>query len=282
MNTLCSFSDLRERLAALHQKKRVAVVCAHDESTRHAVESAEQEGLIVPLWIDADTPEEACREAVRAARRGEADVLMKGKVNTDVLLRAILDKEEGLLPQGRVLTHVTCAELPAEEGDGTRLLLFTDAAVLPYPTDDQRMAQLACLLDTCRNMGIHTPRISLINCSEKVAPKAFPFTAHYINIKERARAGEFGPCVIDGPLDLKTSLSAAALSKKGILSPIEGRADGLIFPDIQAANVFYKTITLFGCPTAGMLCGASVPVVLPSRGDSSQSKLASLMLAVTC
>jgi phosphate butyryltransferase len=189
-----------------------------------------------------------------------------------------------------VLTHVTCAELsfpqhPCEggaDGDSSkRLLLFTDAAVLPYPTDEQRVAQLRCLLEVARGLGITQPRVSLINCSEKVAPKAFPFTLHYRQLKAEAEAGRFGPCIVDGPLDLKTSLSPEALRKKGLTSPIEGRADALVFPDIQAGNVFYKTLTLFGQATAGMLCGALAPVVLPSRGDCSTSKFASLMLAAS-
>ena len=282
-----SFEQLKQHLQQRCVKKRVAVVCPHDECTREALRMAEEAGFASTLVFDGQSPEEVCREAVMAVKRGDADILMKGLVNTDVLLRAILDKEGGLLPQGQVLSHVTCAELtlgqhPCEgdaEEDGKRLLLFTDAAVLPYPTDEQRVAQLRYLLDVARALGIGQPRVSLINCSEKVAPKAFPFTQHYQQLKAEAAAGRFGPCIVDGPLDLKTSLSPEALRKKGLHSPIEGRADALVFPDIQAGNVFYKTLTLFGQATAGMLCGTVAPVVLPSRGDSADSKFNSLMLA---
>jgi len=284
-----SFEQLKIHLQQRRIKKRVAVVCPHDECSREALRMASEAGFASPLVFDGESHEEVCREAVLAVRRGEADVLMKGLVNTDVLLRAILDKEEGLLPRGEVLTHVTCAELPDTEHRGEdcgkqdapgRLLLFTDAAVLPYPTDEQRVAQLRCVLQVARSLGIGQPRVSLVNCSEKVAPKAFPFTLHYRQLCEEAVAGHFGPCIVDGPLDLKTSLSPEALRKKGLSSPVGGRADALVFPDIQAGNVFYKTLTLFGCETAGMLCGTVAPVVLPSRGDSAYSKLASLMLAI--
>lgn len=283
-----SFEHLKSRLQERCVKKRVAVVCPHDECTREALRMATEAGFASALVFDGEKPEEVCRQAVAAVRRGDADILMKGLVNTDVLLRAILDKEEGLLPPGQVLSHVACAELNSmrsvcggdDEGeDGKRLLLFTDAAVLPYPTDEQRVAQLRYVLEVARALGIEEPRVSLINCSEKVAPKAFPFTLHYQQLKAEAAAGRFGRCRVDGPLDLKTSLSPEALQKKGIQSPIGGKADALVFPDIQAGNVFYKTLTLFGQATAGMLCGTVAPVVLPSRGDSAGSKFASLMLA---
>lgn len=281
-----SFDQLRETLGMRHERCRLAVVCPRDDSSREAVAAAVEAGLVEPVVFDGDEQTEACRRAVAAIRRGEADVLMKGQVNTDVLLRAILDKEEGLLPPGRVMTHVTCAEWPTEDalahgGAEKRLLLFTDPAVIPYPSCEQRVSQVDCVVHICRTIGIEQPRVAMIHCTEKVSEKTFPFLSHYMYIKERAAAGYFGPCIVDGPLDLKTSLSAAALRKKGLSSPIEGRADALVFPDIEAGNVFYKTITLFGCATAGMLVGTTVPVVLPSRGDTTASKLASIMLAGT-
>jgi phosphate butyryltransferase len=129
-------------------------------------------------------------------------------------------------------------------------------------------------------MGISQPRIGLINCTEKVNEKHFPFTVEYKELIAEAQRGDYGDCILDGPLDLKTCFSPEALHKKGIDSPLEGRADGIIFPDIQAGNVFYKTITCFcQSETAAMLCGPSVPVVLPSRGDSPQNKFYSLALA---
>ena len=132
----------------------------------------------------------------------------------------------------------------------------------------------------CQSFGIESPKISLIHCSEKVGGKFFPFTERYAEIIESANNGEFGPCVIDGPLDLKTSCCKESLDKKGISSPLEGEADALIFPDIEAGNVFYKTITLFaGAETAGMLAGTMAPVVLPSRSDSKICKFCSLALA---
>ena len=109
--------------------------------------------------------------------------------------------------------------------------------------------------------------------------KYFPFTVGYQDIKEMARQGEFGRCIVDGPLDLKTSISPESLRIKGIDSPLGGESDAIVFPDIEAGNAFYKTITFFHSDTAGMLVGPIVPVVLPSRADSKRCKFNSLALA---
>ena len=257
-------------------RRRVAVVCGQDDSTKGAVMRAKEAGFADPIFVDDADVDVAAAKAVTLVREGQADVLMKGLLNTDNLLKAILNKETGILPKGRVLTHLTCAHIPQLD----RLLFMTDVAVIPYPTKEQRDAQLTYLLDLCRAMGIAEPRVALINCSEKVNQKHFPFTVEYLELIERTKAGEFGPCIVDGPLDLKTALSPEALHKKGLVSALEGRADGLIFPDIQAGNVFYKSITFFAqARTAAILQGPQAPVVLTSRADSSDNKFYSLALA---
>ena len=223
---------------------------------------------------DTDT-DEAARAAVEAVRRGQADVLMKGMLNTDNLLRAVLNKEHGILPQGNVLTHITAAEIPGRD----RLLFFTDAAVIPSPTLPQRVAMVEDIAGVCRAFGIDCPRIALIHCTEKTSPK-FPLTLDYGQLKEMAAEGRFGHIIIDGPMDVKVACDPHAGALKGIVSPVDGRADALIMPDIESGNVFYKTLTGFvGALTAGMLVGTSAPVVLPSRGDSTRAKLCSLAMA---
>ena len=198
-------------------------------------------GFIEPIYVDGDDKDECARRAVALCKNGEADILMKGLINTDVILRAILDKENGILRPGHVLTHVAMAEIPRYE----KVLFFTDAAVIPVPTEAQRRQQI-----------------------------------HYMNYVCHALGGKFGRCIIDGPLDLKTSLDSVSLREKGIHSVIDGQADALIFPDIVAGNVFYKTITLFGyAKTAGVLQGTQCCCVLPSRADSPESKYYSLALA---
>ncbi len=271
-----SFEELIAHLKKRNVKKKVAVVCPNDDATRQALANAERHGIATALPFQADDPAEAARQAVAAVRRGEADVLMKGFVNTDVLLHAALNKDTGILPKGRVMTHIAVAQLP----DYHKLLTFTDAAVIPYPTHEQRVAQVTYVAQFCHHLGIGKPRLSLIHCSEKVDAKHFPYTVGYGQIKELATQGAFGPCIVDGPLDLKTSCSPHSMAAKHISSPIAGDADALIFPDIEAGNLFYKTITLFcHALTAGVLQGTDVPVVLPSRGDSAEAKYLSLCLA---
>ena len=257
-------------------RKRVAVVCPGDASTRYAIEKGQEMGFIEPILVDGDDKDECARRAVSMVRHHEADILMKGLINSDVVLRAILDKETGIMRPGRVLTHIAMAEIPKYE----KLLFFTDAAVIPIPTNDQRRQQIHYVNYVCHALGIEEPRISLIHCAEKVSKKAFPYTQDYLDIIALAQSGYFGRCIIDGPLDLKTSLDSVSLREKGIHSAIDGQADALIFPDIVAGNVFYKTLTLFAyAKTAGVLQGTLKPVVMPSRSDSPESKYHSLALA---
>ena len=278
MNKIKNFSDLLSHVGGSSRRKRVGVICPRDESTKKAVQDATgPEGFAEAVVFDDDDVQAAAAQAVAAARNGQVDVLMKGTLNTDDLLRAVLNKETGILPKGRVLTHLTCAEIPTYD----KLIFCTDVAVIPHPTAEQREEQLKYLLQLMHAFGIEEPRIGLINCTEKVNEKHFPCTVEYRSLVAKAQTGAFGSCIVDGPLDLKTCFSPEALHKKGIDSPLEGRADGIIFPDIQAGNVFYKTITCFceGVETAAILAGPQVPVVLPSRGDSPNNKLYSLALA---
>ena len=262
MKSIRTLNDMIVFLQERGDRKRVAVVCANDASTRYAVEKGKEMGFIEPIYVDGDDKDECARRAVALCKNGDADILMKGLINTDVLLRAILDKEKGILRPGHVL------------------LFFTDAAVIPVPTPAQRRQQIRYMNYVCHALGIEEPRISLIHCAEKVSTKAFPYTADYIDIIAEAQMGAFGRCIIDGPLDLKTSLDSVSLHEKGIKSVIDGQADALIFPDIVAGNVFYKTLTLFGyAKTAGVLQGTQCCCVLPSRADSPDSKYYSLALA---
>ena len=298
METIKSFEDMVIHLAQRNDRKRVAVVWAADRNSQVSVARALEIGFIEAIFvgcqaeveanesimryashvsfIPADDRDEAARISVKLVRDGGADILMKGLINTDNLLHVVLNKETGMLPRGHVLTHITAARLPEYE----KLLFFSDSAVIPYPTQDQRIQQIRYMLYVCRALGIEEPKISLIHCTEKVNEKYFPFTVGYREIVGMAERGEFGRCIIDGPLDLKTSVSPESMRIKGIKSPIGGEADALIFPDIEAANVFYKSITLFlGVETAGVLQGTMAPVVLPSRSDSKLCKFYSLALA---
>ncbi|MGN0258573.1 MAG: phosphate acyltransferase [Bacteroides sp.] len=297
MAAITNFDQLTQHLKEHHSRKRIAVVCADDEHTEYAIARALDEGIarfilvgdtsrLAPYpalrrhaefveTIHVEQPDEAARMAVRLVHEGKADILMKGIINTDNLLRIILDKEHGLLPQGRVLTHLAMVQIPSYP----KLLFFSDAAVIPRPTLQQRIEMIWYAIRACRSFGIEQPRISLIHCSEKVSPK-FPHSLDYVNIVQLAEAGEFGDVIIDGPLDVKTSCEKSSSDIKGIVSPINGEADVLIFPNIESGNAFYKTVSLFcHADMAGLLQGPICPVVLPSRSDSGLSKYYSIAMA---
>ena len=268
-----SFTDLQERLLQNGQKRRIAAVCANDEATLESLSLAEQAEAV---YIDDNDPTVAAANAVAMIRRGEADILMKGLIGTDQLLRAILNKENGLLPKGNVMTHMVMAELERYH----KLLFMTDVAVIPYPTHEQRIEQVRYAAQICRNMGIEEPRIALLHCAEH-GGKQFPFVDGYAEIIQKAEAGDFGPCRVDGPMDLKCACSPEALKAKHMQSSLEGDADVLVLPDLEAGNILYKALTfLVESKTAGILCGTQCPVILPSRGDSAEVKFNSILFAL--
>lgn len=252
---------------------KVALVSPTDEHTLEVMRRATDEGVAEFVCFYGD---DASVRAVECVRSGGADVLMKGAVNTDVLLRAALDKEHGILQKGRVMAHIAVAKIPG----WNRPLIFSDAAVVPRPDVEQMDAIVRYTIAAARNLGIEKPRVALTNFTEKENPK-FPQTAVYQEIRRRADEGQYGEAVIGGPMDVKTALDAESGSIKGIASPVVGNADILIFPNIEAGNTFYKTITLFAHATiAGWLAGTEVPVVVTSRADSVDSKYYSLITAL--
>ena len=289
MEPIRNFDQLTAHLKTLNRRKRIAVVCANDPNTEYAIARALDEEIAEFLMIGdsailqkypslqkypeyvktlhIEDPDEAAREAVRIVRKGIS--------NTDNWLHAILAKEKGLLPKGKILTHLAVMQIPTYD----KLLFFSDAAVIPRPTLQQRIEMIWYAICTCRRFGIEQPRISLIHCTEKVSAK-FPHSLDYVNIVELAEAGEFGNVIIDGPLDVRTSCEQASGDIKGIVSPINGQADVLIFPNIESGNAFYKSVSLFAkADMAGLLQGPICPVVLPSRSDSGLSKYYSIAMA---
>lgn len=298
MQSTQNFKTLISNLSLLKNRKRVALVCPNDSHTEYVINRGLEEGIADFLLCtggtkadfvcelaekypdhvsihEAENPDAAAALAVQIVREGKADVLMKGTINTDNLLRAVLNKEHGLLEKGRVMTHVTVAQIPSYD----KFLVFSDAAVIPRPTEEQFDAILGYVVDVCRNLGKEHPNVALIHCTEKVSEK-FPHTLSYETLMKKAKEGAYGDVVVDGPMDVKTACDADSGAIKGIASPVVGNADALIFPNIESGNVFYKTITLFGgAETAGMLYGTTAPIVVASRADSGESKFYSLAVA---
>ena len=175
MEPIRNFDQLTAHLKTLNRRKRIAVVCANDPNTEYAIARALDEEIAEFLMIGdsailqkypslqkypeyvktlhIEDPDEAAREAVRIVREGGADILMKGIINTDNLLHAILDKEKGLLPKGKILTHLAVMQIPTYD----KLLFFSDAAVIPRPTLQQRIEMIWYAICTCRRFGIEQP-----------------------------------------------------------------------------------------------------------------------------
>lgn len=297
MSQIKTFGELASYLNSMTDQPVVAVVCPYDEETCGAVSNALSDGFIKAVLVgernkieptgllqqfpglvdvvDAVDSVDAATKAVTLVNQGRASILMKGLVNTDVLLRAVLNKETGILPKGNLLTHITVSEIPGMN----RLLFYSDVAVIPYPTLEQREKMIMLDLEILRKFGIERPKVALIHFNEKVNPK-FPNSVDYQQIVEKAEAGEYGNMVAGGPMDVKTAVDLHSAQVKGIESEVCGNADLLIFPNIESGNTFYKTISYFAkARMAGMLLGTIAPVVLPSRSDSADSKYNSLALA---
>ena len=278
MKAIHTFQEMYRLVAETNRTLCIAVVNPTDDATQKALKRVEQAHLAEVIRIQDKLPERAAEKAVALIRRGDANVLMKGLIGTDILLRTILNKVSGLLPEGGVLTHISVAEMKTYH----KLLFFTDVAVIPYPTQKQRIAQVQYTAEICHRMGITEPRIALIHCAEH-GGRQFPFVDGYQEIKQLARKETFGQCIVDGPLDVKSACSIEALKAKSITSPLEGNSDVLIMPDIEAGNAFYKAMTLFAqARTAGILWGAQCPIVVPSRGDSAEAKFNSILFALSC
>jgi len=299
MESISSFAELTAHLQSVNNRKRMAVANAVDSHTLDAVLKAVEMGIVEAFLIGdvasiesphlfeehtlspfvhiIDIPEvhEATVEAVRMVRDGEADILMKGLVNTDVLLRAILDKEKGILPAGNILTYNAALEIPNYH----KLIFFSDPVVIPSPTLVQRTAMIKYAIATAYKFGIKKPKVALIHATEIANPKIH-YMQDYLDIMQMWRNGEFGDVIMDGPLDIFLALDAERGSIKNVPTPVLGDSDILIFPNFESANIFYKGLALFaGAQMCGLLQGTTQPVVLTSRSESVDSKFYSIAMA---
>ncbi len=297
MEPIKSFEELAACFTESRARKKMAVANAVDDHTLEAVMMAVDKGVVeaylvgektkVESMIASHLPSpyvhiidiadvlEATMEAVRLVKSGECDILMKGLVNTDVVLREVLNKERGLLPAGRVLTYNALLNIPGYH----KLVFFTDPAVIPAPTKEQRIEMIKYSLESARKFGISSPNVALLHATEKANPK-IAFMQDYLDILDMWKEGYFGECTIDGPMDAFLALDKERGAIKKVPSPILGEADILMFPDFAAANSFYKGLVTFaGASMAGMLQGTEKPVVLTSRSDDTMSKFNSICMA---
>lgn len=225
--------------------------------------------------IQAETEEEAARLATLLAKQTPGSILMKGLISSDKYMRAILNKEVALVPKGGVLSHVSVIDNPNYH----KLLIASDVAIIPYPTITQKIAMTHYLRQMALNLGIARPKIALIAPTEQVLSSLVSCT-DAVEVMKAAENGQFDPAIVFGPIALDVAIDPESAKIKNITSEVAGDADCLLFPNIDAGNVFYKTNTkLCGADQAAVVMGAAVPVVLSSRGDSIQTKLNSIVLA---
>jgi len=293
-----NFDEMFEQLRS-KTKKRLVAAWAVDDHTITAVAKAVQLGIVdgtlvgdkdkifavceaekidPSLFTIIDNKDElkSVAQAVLMVREGQGDILMKGLCSTDKYMRGILNKEAGLLPPKAVLSHVSVIENPNYH----KLLVFGDMAVIPAPDFKQKVAITKYLVKTAKSLGIDKPKVAIIAATEQML-EAMPACAEAALLAKMGDRGQIPGCLIDGPLALDVALSSEAVAIKKLKSEVAGDADCMLFPNIESANVFYKTNSQLckGVRQAAIVAGAMAPCVLSSRADSIDTKLNSIAIA---
>ncbi|MBQ9255203.1 MAG: phosphate butyryltransferase [Bacteroidales bacterium] len=241
--------------------------------------TCQKEGIDVnkykELVQEADEAKAAAK-AVALVNEGKGQILMKGLCSTDKYMKAILNKENGLMPGGKpVLSHVSVFEIPAYH----KLLITSDVAVIPAPDFKQKTAIVNYVIKTAHTLGIECPKVAMIAATEQMLT-GMPACVDAALIATMNRRGQIKGAIVDGPLAMDVAIDKESAQIKKLDSEVAGDADCLVWPAIEPGNVFYKTATKFaGAELAAMVVGAKVPCILSSRGDSIQTKTYSIALA---
>jgi phosphate butyryltransferase len=279
-------------------KKRLIAAYANDSHTIEAVSEAIDHGLIEGTLVgDEETIRKVCAEhqidpgkfkivnepseaaaayrAVEIINNRLGDILMKGLVSTDKYMKAILDKEKGLMEPNSILTHVTVME----NANYHKLIICGDVAIIPLPDLKQKITILNYLIKTAHSLGIEKPKAAIITATEQMLA-GMPACVDAAILAKMADRGQIKGAYVDGPLSLDAAIDKESADIKKLTGPVAGDADCLLFPNIEAGNVFYKCNTkLAGGEQGALVMGARVPAVLSSRGDSMKTKLYSIALA---
>jgi phosphate butyryltransferase len=284
------------------KKKRLVAAFANDSHTIGAVSDAIDRGIIEAILVgDEATIQKVCLEekvdikkfsrivqeadeqkaaakAVDLINAGEGDILMKGLVSTDKYMRAILNKEKGLMPPKAILSHVAVMEVPTYH----KLIIASDMAIIPAPDLSQKVAITNFVINTAHKLGIEQPKVAMIAATEQMSAGMQACVDAAI-IAKMADRGQIKGGYVDGPLAVDVAIDEESVQIKKLVSTVAGDADAMVFPNIESGNVFYKTCTKFcSAELAAMVVGAKVPCILSSRGDSTLTKLYSIALAAVC
>ena len=292
-----TFEELRERAKGLGAR-RVALVSADDEVALAAAAEALRLGIVLPvlvgdlrktrqmaeaLWLSelveraefVDAPDNPALSAVRLVQAGRAEILFKGHLRTDELLRAVLDKDHGLRT-ARLLSDVMLFRYGIRE---SRLVGLTDGGLNVAPTLEQKIQIVENAIEVMRSLGIAQPRMAIMSATEVVSD-AVPSTKDAQALTAMGAQGAFGDAEVYGPLAVDNALLESAAAK-GIHHPVAGHADCLVAPNIEAANMFGKAAKyLGGSACAHVVVGAKAPILIPSRVESAEDKVNAIALGV--
>ncbi|MGC8819731.1 MAG: bifunctional enoyl-CoA hydratase/phosphate acetyltransferase [Fervidobacterium sp.] len=289
---LRSLDDIIE--LAKGRGKVIAIAGAEDKEAIKAVKEASELGVSAILFgkkeiieknleeigvefpiVDCSTEEEASKQAIKSVVEGKAHIVMKGLVKTSTFLKAVLDKEYGLRTE-RLLSHVAVVEVPGLN----RLIFITDGGMVIRPTLEQKVQIIQNAIDVARRLGYEMPKVGVIAAVETVNPD-MPETLEAALLAKMNERGQIKNCKIDGPLGIDNALSIYAAEVKGVKGEVAGHADILVVPDIHSGNFLGKSAVYFANGRiAGIIAGAKVPVIVISRADTSDSKFASIALAI--
>jgi phosphate acetyltransferase len=290
-----------ERLVARAKEVQAAttvVVYPCDEtSLRGAVEAAEA-GIIIPILVgpaakiaavagengldisrysivDVAHSEEAAARGVALIRESKGELLMKGSLHTDELMRQVTSGTTGLRT-GRRISHVFIMDVPTY----AETLFITDAAINIFPDLDTKRDIIQNAIDLFTQVGLGTPRVAILSAVETVTSK-IPSTIEAAALCKMAERGQITGGILDGPLAFDNAIDPEAARIKGINSPVAGRAQILVVPDLEAGNMLAKNLTFLAkADAAGIVLGARVPIILTSRADSVRARMASCAAAV--
>ena len=291
-----NIDELMAYAAANKRRKTVAVAGAADEHTLEAALLAAREGFVSPIFIGdrekieailaglgegggaypifhALEPAEMAAQAVRLVREGRADFIMKGLLNTSDVLRAVLNKENGLRHGGTV-TVMAMLEVPGYH----KLLTINDAAIIPYPTLESKATQIRLVTGMLHKLGYGDDiKVGAVCANENVSPKIVE-TVEADALKQMNRSGEITGCIVEGPISIDIALRPEIAKGKGFDSPVAGDADFLIFPSLVSANCYSKAVEMTGARAVSFVVGAQVPIALTSRTTTVENKYCTLAI----
>lgn len=294
---ITSFDEVL-KVAKERGPKVLSVACAQDDDVMLAVENARKQGIATAILvgdlegiqavasshnidlsnyeiIDIKDMKEASYKAVELVSSGKAHMVMKGLVDTSIVLKAVLDKEIGLRT-GNALSHVAVFDVP----NFPRLLYVTDAAMNIAPDVDTKKQIIENSVVVAKALDVAVPNVGVICAKEKVNDK-MPATMDAEALVNMNKNGEITGCLVGGPFALDNAVSEEAAKIKGMKDPMAGKVDILLCPTIEAGNILYKALSfLGGARSAGIIVGAKAPIVLTSRADDDDSKLNSIALGV--